>query len=118
MGLNGYAVVVAPRADLDPFAPFSAWTVNDSPTWFRAYNAVKHDRERHFEQATLEATIQAVAACYSMLYARFGQHALLRPFAPEMTRVLQLEEFPHWPIHQRYLAGSGGEASAVPYFGA
>jgi hypothetical protein len=75
--LSEYRIALAFYPWLEPIEPFRNWTsTSKRPTkdlsWYDAYNAVKHDRENEFSRATLEHTIQAVAACVVMVCAQFG----------------------------------------------
>lgn len=76
MRLNEYEVGFPYFPDLEPIKPFGRWSETGKPTqdlqWYAAYNAVKHDRESNFYQATLRNTIEAIAACYVMLVAQYG----------------------------------------------
>jgi hypothetical protein len=62
---------------LSPIRPFDRWGLSGRPSqeldWYVAYNAVKHDREREFERATLKAAFTAVTACAVLMWARFGE---------------------------------------------
>lgn len=59
-----------------PIKPFSQWNASNptqSLQWYNAYNKTKHDRERHFSEATLENCIHAIAAvivCFACVMAR------------------------------------------------
>ena len=55
--------------------PFVDWANKKSPSWYCAYNAVKHDRHREFEQANLENTIGAIAALRAILFSQFYVYA-------------------------------------------
>src|SRR5690606_22228340 len=58
-----------------PLSPFRQWDT-EKPTqslaWYDAYNAVKHDRERHFSQAHLSHLLEAMAALHAVLAAQWG----------------------------------------------
>lgn len=56
---------------LDPFAPWGTGTYAPLP-WYSAYNAVKHDREREFAEASLENMVSAMAAVHLLVVAQFG----------------------------------------------
>jgi hypothetical protein len=42
-------------------------------SWYDAYSAVKHDREREFARATVQHALTAVAAAYRLVIAQFGE---------------------------------------------
>ena len=52
--------VEVPRFNLK-FTPFAAWAQNTTPLWWTANNKVKHQRHTHFQNATGENTLNAVA---------------------------------------------------------
>jgi hypothetical protein len=58
------------------FIPFESFSGTErkhrSPSWYKAYNAVKHNRTENFAQASLENVIHAVGAVYVLLLAQFG----------------------------------------------
>lgn len=53
------AAVHIPRYGLS-FMPWSNWGDERNPDWWRAYNRVKHERDIHFNQATLQNAINAL----------------------------------------------------------
>lgn len=61
--------------------PFEKWDAADptkSIAWYDAYNKTKHDRNTHFDQATLSSCIDAVAANIVMFSVRFGPFRLFQ----------------------------------------
>lgn len=66
--------------DLRPVRPSLGWALKPSPTstltWYDAYNKTKHDRAKHFSDATLQRCVEAVAACLVMFSVRFGPFRL------------------------------------------
>lgn len=56
------------------FHPFEEFGMNDahSPSWYQAYNAVKHNREQKFENANLCNCLNAIAGVLVLLYSQFG----------------------------------------------
>lgn len=44
------------------------WGHDLNPSWWTAYNNVKHHRDSHFQDATLENTINAVAGLFIMIW--------------------------------------------------
>jgi hypothetical protein len=79
LNLKSYSVGFPMYPELLRISPFKAWDPS-SPTqslpWYHAYNRTKHHREANFEVATLENTLDAVAAVIVMLAAQFGAEAL------------------------------------------
>jgi hypothetical protein len=48
--------------------PFIHWTQKEPPTWWSGYNKVKHERNKSFHLATLENTLDALAALQIALF--------------------------------------------------
>ena len=61
-------------------SPFFGWN-STHPTkslaWYDAYNKTKHDREKHFAEATLENCLQAISAVIAMFCARHSPFPLI-----------------------------------------
>jgi hypothetical protein len=52
--------------------PFKTWASGKaSLPWYKSYNRVKHDRNKQFEDASLENVLHAVAAVYVILFSQF-----------------------------------------------
>ncbi len=58
--------------------PFSAWATGETPPWYNAYNATKHDRLSEFRQATFENLLDACCGVLVVLSSQFWN----RDFAP------------------------------------
>lgn len=41
--------------------PWQSWNINQTPTWWTAYNKVKHERDLHYEKANLENVLHTMA---------------------------------------------------------
>lgn len=104
MRLDEYAVKFPNYPWLDPIKPFGGWGSTGKPTqdlgWYHSYNAVKHDRERQFERATLHRVFEAVSACVVMMAAQFGFD-----FAQgaEVESFFRFCEFPEWLPSEVYI---------------
>jgi hypothetical protein len=68
--------------DYGNISPFGGWTRGQPLRWYQAYNAVKHDREGNFPQATLDNCIRALAGLAVMIFAQFGTWANDRAWHP------------------------------------
>jgi hypothetical protein len=103
------------HGDEDVRTPFSAWARGDSPTWYRAYNAAKHDRYQDFEQANFRNVSDAIAGLVALLTSQFADYDFEGPY----TSYLLLEDtegdgfetaigkyfrikYPEWPTDERY----------------
>lgn len=75
MKLADWEVRLAHTPEYPPLRPFATWD-SSAPTkslsWYDAYNAAKHDRERNFSSAQLSHMISAVAGVVVMFAAQFG----------------------------------------------
>lgn len=120
MKLDEYGVTLAHYPWLGPQTPFAGWRTGPDGraplTWYDDYNAVKHDREGNFARASLSTAIRAVTACWIMIAAQFGQHAL-REF-DDLWRYFRLAEIPAWRFSHVYCHAYSGHEDAegpVPY---
>jgi hypothetical protein len=59
--------VKVPRYGMS-FTPWENWAANKTPDWWRSYNNVKHERNLHFDEATLQHTLNAVGALFVINY--------------------------------------------------
>ena|ERR1035437_1453020 len=59
--------VYVPRYSLE-FVPWESWAKDESPDWWQSYNKVKHERNRHFNKATLNNALHALAALLAINY--------------------------------------------------
>ena len=53
--------VCVPRYGLS-FRPWSNWSEEQNPNWWRSYNNVKHERDAYFHEATLKNALNAIGA--------------------------------------------------------
>lgn len=75
------ALVEMPRFGL-VLDPWGQWDKNISPIWWTAYNKVKHHRNTHFFQASLENALNAIAGLFILLlffYRDESENARLNP---------------------------------------
>ncbi len=81
--------IVSPRFSLE-MLPWAEWKKSDGvPSWWSAYNKVKHQRHAHYEQANLKNTLKAVAGLLVLvlyLYKESAEEAALVP-SPQILRV-------------------------------
>jgi len=47
--------------------PWQAWEQGTNPTWWRAYNQVKHERHNHFANANLGNALDAVSGLFVLV---------------------------------------------------
>ena len=86
LSLKAYTSVPASR-------PYQGW-VPANPTqslpWYHAYNQTKHDRQAHFDKATLRHCIDAVAASLILFINRFSPYPLFNGGGTASTLFNQL----------------------------
>jgi hypothetical protein len=113
MRLREFAVQLPLYPWLPPIRPFEGWGQSGKPSqeldWYMAYNAVKHDRERQFDKATLNATVAAVCACAVMMWAQFGHAAFQRD--QSLRAFFDLADRPKWSPEQAYIFPYDGYAT-------
>lgn len=51
----------------EKLCPFEEWKENNSPVWWQAYNKIKHERFKNFNQATMINTLKALAGLFLVL---------------------------------------------------
>ncbi len=73
--------ISVPRYGLT-FKPWENWGNNRNPNWWRSYNDVKHERNEHYNQATLQNALNAIGALLILVH-RFYQTEL-SPHAGEL----------------------------------
>lgn len=108
--------------DWVPFSSFRATKRSDrSPGWYRAYNAVKHDRGMSFERASLESVLHAASAVYVLLVAQIGPYFDSRP-QPAIAGIrpihgiIRYRQLPKWNDDERYeFNWSALSKTAQPY---
>ena len=81
--------------------PFAEWAQGSSTAWYLAYNAVKHDRHRQFEQANIENTVTAVAAVRAILFSQFYINA----FSPRQSVVMHSFDSDHFMTFEDSIFG-------------
>lgn len=67
--------------------PWSDWASQNNPLWWRSYNNVKHQRDAHFQEATLSNALNSLAALL-VLTIHYYSYAL----APIGTTHLTLKQ--------------------------
>lgn len=55
--------VELPRYEME-FQPWLSWDSNTTPTWWTAYNKVKHERNAHYEKANLENVLFSMSGLF------------------------------------------------------
>jgi hypothetical protein len=114
MRLDEYELKFVNYPWLPPIRPFLGWGSTGKPTqdlkWYDAYNAVKHDRESHFERATLQSTFEAVCACVVMMAAQFGLHEGFGHHS-DVASFFRVSAQPTWDLTEMYIYPYDGFAT-------
>jgi hypothetical protein len=84
--------VFIPRYGLS-FEPFSSWSGRSNPGWWRSYNNVKHQRDSHFHEATLQHALNAMGGLLILNFHLYSRKLAVPPLptldAKETTSALQ-----------------------------
>ena len=68
-GINGFtSAKVIFGQDGEKYTPFIGWTTEDSPSWWKAYNKVKHERitSENYKKGNLGNVFMALTGLYSL----------------------------------------------------
>lgn len=79
--------VFVPRYGLS-FRPWTHWSGAQNPIWWRSYNKVKHERDEHFNQATLKNSLNALGALLLLTFHYYSRKLAVEPgqvLAPKDT---------------------------------
>lgn len=82
--INDYHIKLHVSHEID-LKPLTSWEENKEPAWYGEYNDVKHARITEFKKAKFENVLNAIAAIYILLYARFNISALCQYQETQMT---------------------------------
>jgi hypothetical protein len=69
--------VFVPRYGLR-LTPWDNWSHGNNPAWWRSYNHVKHERDAHFDEATLKNALNALGALLILTHEHY-RYALAAP---------------------------------------
>lgn len=74
--------------------PWSGWsTGNTNPSWWRAYNDVKHERDLHFRQANQENTLHCLCGLFGLVLYLYPSEF----FGAELQPFSRLIQYPNQP---------------------
>lgn len=105
--LSEYAVALPYYPWITDIRPFENWrSGTKAPSrdiqWYDAYNAVKHNRDENFQQASLFHAIQALVALFIMLCAQYGWDFALTGDAASRS-FFCLKDPPRWLYSEYYV---------------
>lgn len=73
--------VTMPRYDIT-FAPWNAWSRGEIPEWWKCYNRVKHQRDRHYRDANLRNAIYSIGGLAVMVAYLYHKELSNNAFNP------------------------------------
>lgn len=87
------------------FPPFGDWRNNDSSSWWKAHNDVKHDRSQHYKIATLENAINAMAGLFVLNLYYHHEELAKADLMPESDFFVPIAPTGEWKIrtHDAYI---------------
>lgn len=103
LGLNAYRIQYPFYPQLKSFQPFEQWSGDSYRPlpWYQAYNAVKHNRESEFHQATLDNVIEAISGAAILLLAQYGSRPLYwKDLIGQFVKILTI---PAWDYGDYYM---------------
>jgi hypothetical protein len=62
------------QPDIKYITPFSDWQGDNTLSWYRAYNEVKHNRQTKFSNASLLNVLSCLAGLFLLIYRIHGRH--------------------------------------------
>ncbi len=77
------AIVFMPQFGLS-MTPWENWASDTSPSWWLAYNNVKHHRHTHFSEASLQNALDAVAGLFVLLLFFYREEARTGRLSPDV----------------------------------
>jgi hypothetical protein len=100
MRLHHWELTLRGYAGFPSISPFAEGDNTRGPSWWRAYNGTKHDRELELRLATLQNAVNSVAAVLIVVLAQFGKSAF-RELAGEIP--FTVERSPQWEPNEFYI---------------
>lgn len=101
--------VTIPRYGLT-LTPWESWEKGGNPDWWKSYNNIKHERDKHFNEATLKNTLNAMAALLVITFEYY--HCALYHMTPGVgpdATVIHLQPEPSlFRLPKCYPFGYGG----------
>jgi hypothetical protein len=91
--LSEYRLSIKAHPSVPASQPFHGWdqaNPTQSLPWYHAYNQTKHDRQSHFDKATLRHCIDAVSANVILFITRFSPYPLFNGGGTASTLYNQL----------------------------
>lgn len=100
MRLDDWELALSGYSEFPTIRPFGGWRNEAAPSWWRAHNDVKHDRENALQRATLQSAIEAAAAVLVVMLAKFGT-SVMRELSGDVP--FKVERLPRWHAAEFYI---------------
>ena len=84
--------------------PWSEWNEGKKLSWWQAYNGVKHERSKNFEQATLNNVLDAVAGLFSLSLYYYREISESRMSLNPPPRLFSSKHFSGTDAHTQFWA--------------
>ena len=110
--LDEYELSFYRYGDLRTFSPFSAWDNDKQLDWYKAYNHIKHNREKNFSEANLLNAINAIMAYAIILITQYGYRNDL--WRETVGKIIHIDKEPKWDLEDFYIKSPEGQR-AVSY---
>lgn len=110
--LDEYELSFYRYGDLRTFSPFSTWENNKQLKWYKAYNHIKHNREKNFSEANLLNAINAIMAYAIILITQYGYRNDL--WRETVGKIIHIDKEPKWDLEDFYIKSPEGQR-AVSY---
>ena len=110
--LDEYELSFYRYGDLRTFSPFSAWNNDKQLDWYKAYNHIKHNREKNFSEANLLNAINAIMAYAIILITQYGYRNDL--WRETVGKIIHIDKEPKWDLEDFYIKSPEGQR-AVSY---
>lgn len=115
MKLSDYTLSFRYINEVGGNTPFGEWEPKEnskSPSWYKAYNDVKHDRINNFKEANLRNAIEATLGFATMLIATYGYRNEI--WNDKVGKIINVKKEPLWMLKEFYLPPVlGWEARSV-----
>ncbi len=104
MKLSDYTLSFRYINEVGGNTPFGEWEPKEnsnSPSWYKAYNDVKHDRINNFKEANLRNAIEATLGFATMLIATYGYRNEI--WNERVGKIINVRKEPLWMLRDFYL---------------
>lgn len=104
MKLSDYTLSFRYINEVGGKTPFGEWEPKEnskSPSWYKAYNNVKHDRINNFKEANLRNAIEATLGFATILIATYGYRNEI--WNEKVGKIINVKKEPVWSLKDFYI---------------